>query len=104
MENPFLKHRSRQSWIDEYSQAHQHPVNRACHTFGIPLVALSIICAILSFIWSSLWSLTALLFVLGWILQFVGHAFEGKPPEFFKDWRFLFVGLQWWWAKLRGKA
>ena len=44
------------------------------------------------------------LFVLGWALQFVGHAFEGKPPEFFKDWRFIFVGLRWWFAKLRGRA
>jgi hypothetical protein len=36
--------------------------------------------------------------------QFVGHAFERKPPEFLKDWRFLFVGLRWWLAKLAGKA
>ena len=46
------------------------------------------------------WELVAGLFVLGWIFQFVGHAFEGKPPEFFKDWRFLFVGLRWWFAKV----
>jgi len=44
------------------------------------------------------------MFVVGWVLQFVGHAAEGKPPEFFHDWRFLFVGLRWWLAKLRGKA
>jgi uncharacterized membrane protein YGL010W len=42
--------------------------------------------------------------VLEWVFQFVGHAFERKPPEFFKDWRFLFVGLRWWAAKLRGKV
>ena len=46
----------------------------------------------------------ATLFVLGWVLQFVGHAVEGKPPEFFKDPRFLLVGLRWWFAKMRGKA
>ena len=34
----------------------------------------------------------------------VGHGFEGKPPEFLKDPRFLFVGLRWWFAKVRGKA
>ena len=28
----------------------------------------------------------------------------GKPPEFFQDWRFLFVGLRWWFAKMAGKA
>ena len=37
-------------------------------------------------------------------LQFLGHAVEGKPPEFLKDWRFLFVGLRWWFAKIRGRA
>ena len=31
-------------------------------------------------------------------------AVEGKPPEFFKDWRYLFVGLRWWAAKVQGKA
>lgn len=44
------------------------------------------------------------LFVVGWILQFVGHAVEGKPPEFFHDWRFLLVGVRWWVAKIRGRA
>ena len=44
------------------------------------------------------------LFVVGWVFQFIGHAFEGKPPEFLKDWRFLFVGLRWWFAKMAGKA
>ena len=48
--------------------------------------------------------LVAIFFVAGWVLQFVGHAFERKPPEFLKDWRFLFVGLRWWLAKLRGRA
>jgi uncharacterized membrane protein YGL010W len=51
-----------------------------------------------------LWLWALALFVVGWIFQFVGHAFEGKPPEFFKDWRFLFVGLRWWVAKMRGRA
>jgi hypothetical protein len=26
----------------------------------------------------------------------VGHAYEKKPPEFFRDWRFLLVGARWW--------
>ena len=42
------------------------------------------------------------LFVIGWILQFIGHYYEGKPPEFFKDYRFLFVGLRWWFKKIVG--
>ena len=39
-----------------------------------------------------------------WIFQFAGHYAEKTPPEFFHDWCFLFVGLRWWWAKVRGKA
>ena len=44
------------------------------------------------------------LFAVGWTLQFIGHAFEQKMPEFFHDWRFLFVGLRWWVAKIRGRV
>jgi uncharacterized membrane protein YGL010W len=51
-----------------------------------------------------LWPYALALFVIGWILQFVGHYVEGKPPEFLRDWRFLFVGLRWWLAKMRGRA
>ena len=49
------------------------------------------------------WKLGLGVFVVGWIFQFLGHAVEGKPPEFFKDWRFLFVGLRWWAAKVSGR-
>ena len=50
------------------------------------------------------WQAGVALWVAGWTLQFLGHAVEGKPPEFFRDWRFLFVGLRWWVAKLRGRV
>ena len=96
--------RSWEEWVAQYAQSHRHPVNRACHTIGIPLIAASIpIAAIAPFV-SGLWVLPLLMFVVGWILQFIGHWFEGKPPEFFSDWRFLFVGLRWWFAKMRGNA
>ena len=44
------------------------------------------------------------IFIAGWVLQFIGHAFEGKAPEFFKDWRFLFVGFRWWLLKISGRV
>ena len=50
------------------------------------------------------WPVPLTLFVVGWVFQFIGHAVEGKPPEFFQDWRFLLVGLRWWMAKVRGRA
>ena len=38
------------------------------------------------------------LFVIMWILQFVGHKIEGKKPSFFEDLRYLLVGPAWWWG------
>jgi uncharacterized membrane protein YGL010W len=91
-------------WIAQYATSHQHPVNRVCHTIGIPLIALSIPLFVVALLVPGFWKIPLALFVVGWVFQFIGHAFEGKPPEFFKDWRFLFVGLRWWVAKLRGRA
>ena len=91
-------------WIAQYAQRHQHPVNRFCHTLGIPMIALSVLLLIPAIFVPKLWPLPLALFVVGWIFQFVGHYYEGKPPEFFHDWRFLFVGLRWWFAKLKGQA
>jgi len=99
-----LGNRSNEEWIAEYATAHTHPVNRVCHTIGIPMIAISVVLGLASFFVAGLWRWALALFVLGWIFQFVGHYYEKKPPEFFKDWRFLFVGLRWWLAKLRGKA
>jgi uncharacterized membrane protein YGL010W len=94
--------RSWDEWIDEYSQAHEHPVNRLMHTFGIPMIALSLLMIPFCFFVFGLWRIALALFVVGWILQFVGHYFEGKPPEFLKDYRFLFVSLRWWFKKVLG--
>ncbi len=93
-----------QEWVARYSRSHQHPVNRMCHTLGIPTILVSVGVFLIGFRYHRLWAWALGLFVAGWVLQFVGHAFEGKPPEFFKDWRFLFVGVRWWWAKIKGKA
>jgi len=96
--------RSWDDWIAEYSQSHTHPANRLCHTIGIPMIALSIVIFLVGLVVPKLLLPAAVLFGVGWIFQFIGHAYERKPPEFLKDWRFLFVGLRWWVAKLRGRA
>jgi uncharacterized membrane protein YGL010W len=99
-----LGNRSTDEWIAQYAQSHQHPFNRFCHTLGIPMIAISILLLLASVAVAGLWRYGLGLFILGWIFQFVGHFVEGKPPEFFRDWRFLFVGLRWWLAKLQGRA
>jgi uncharacterized membrane protein YGL010W len=37
----------------------------------------------------------AILFVLAWIAQFIGHMIEGRKPSFFEDVKFLLIGPAW---------
>ena len=97
-----MRHSS-DDWVTRYAASHQHPVNRLCHTVGIPLIVVSLAMLVASAAFHPLFVPAIVLFVAGWVFQFVGHAFEGKPPEFFHDWRFLFVGLRWWIAKISGR-
>jgi len=43
----------------------------------------------------SLRVLCAVIFAIAWVLQFVGHAVEGKKPSFLKDVQFLLIGPLW---------
>lgn len=81
--------------LEKYRQDHQNPVNKALHTVGIPMIVGSLLILPINPL------LAVGMFVLGWILQFVGHAFEGKMPSFFSDPRFLLVGPMWFVKKLR---
>ncbi len=96
--------RSDQQWVEQYASGHQNPINRFCHTLGIPLIALSLPLFLASLFYRPLWRVALAFFAVGWIFQFVGHAFERSWPEFFHDYRFLFIGLRWWMMKMRGKA
>jgi uncharacterized membrane protein YGL010W len=91
-------------WIALYASSHRNPVNRICHTLGIPAILVSLGLFLLSIFVHRLWVYGLTFLLVGWMLQFIGHAFEHKEPEFFHDWRFLFVGVRWWWAKIQGKA
>jgi uncharacterized membrane protein YGL010W len=51
-----------------------------------------------------LWAVSAAVFALAWIGQFVGHAVEGKRPSFFKDVQFLLIGPIWLLAALYRRA
>lgn len=83
-------------FIEEYKRTHTHPMNRLTHSFGIPMIVVAIPLAFVN------WKIALGLFVVGWILQFIGHAYEGKPPAFFKNPVFLLVGPIWWVKKLFG--
>jgi uncharacterized membrane protein YGL010W len=96
--------KSSQQWVEEYQEGHTHPVNKACHALGIPMISASIPLFIVAYVLRRFWQVPVTLFTVGWGFQFVGHAFEGKRPEFMKDPRFLFVGLRWWVTKVAGAA
>lgn len=76
--------------LAEYRRDHQNPVNKAFHMVGIPIILLSIPLLLIAP------QIGVALFVFGWILQFIGHAFEGKAPTFFRDPSFLLVGATWY--------
>jgi uncharacterized membrane protein YGL010W len=84
-----------------YEAAHRHPVTRAMHMFGIPMIVTAPLVALLVSPWLALG-----LFVGGWILQFVAHyVFEKNDPQFFGDPRNLLVGVIWSgieWGRLFG--
>ena len=42
-----------------------------------------------------LWILMSILFVVAWVVQFVGHQHEGKKPSFIEDLQFLMIGPAW---------
>ncbi|HYP00298.1 MAG TPA: DUF962 domain-containing protein [Pyrinomonadaceae bacterium] len=77
------------SFMEDYKAKHRHPLNRLTHSIGIPMIVLSL--PLFFFNWR--WALA--LFVVGWILQFVGHWIEGNQPAFFRNPVYLLVGPLW---------
>ncbi|WP_018981703.1 Mpo1 family 2-hydroxy fatty acid dioxygenase [Salinimonas chungwhensis] len=69
---------------------------------GAAMTLLTLACfggiAVLEAAGLSVWQFCLALFVVMWILQFVGHKVEGKKPSFLEDLRFLLVGPAWWWV------
>ena len=43
----------------------------------------------------ALWLVCAIIFVIAWIGQFIGHKIEGKKPSFLTDLKFLLIGPIW---------
>src|SRR5436853_5061938 len=84
------------SFVENYKAKHKHPLNRLSHSIGIPMIVLSL--PLFFFNWR--WALV--LFVVGWVFQFIGHVIEGNRPAFFKNPLYLLVGP--WWLIRRAMA
>ncbi len=75
--------------LQNYRAKHQHPLNKLCHSVGIPMIVISLPLVFFN------WPLALTLFAGGWILQFLGHKIEGNQPAFFKNPVYLLVGPLW---------
>ena len=75
-----MSKRSWSCWIAEYAKSHRHPVNRLCHTVGIPTIAVAVVMFAAALFVHALWAPAVWLFVVGWMFQLVGHVIEGTPP------------------------
>ncbi|MCB9506351.1 MAG: DUF962 domain-containing protein [Myxococcales bacterium] len=84
--------------LDNYKADHTHPMNRATHMIGIPMIVVSLPLLVV------MPPAGIALFVIGWVFQFIGHAFEGNMPSFFRDPRYLLVGPMFFVEKVRGLA
>jgi uncharacterized membrane protein YGL010W len=80
MTNPF---------VDNYKSKHRHPLNRLSHSIGIPMIVVSLPLFFVTWRWA------LGLFVVGWVLQFVGHLIEGNQPAFYSNPFYLMVGPGW---------
>lgn len=76
---------------DEYQRylaEHRHPLNRATHFIGIPLIVSSLIAAPL--LWD--WRILAVGQIVGWFFQLVGHRIEDNRPALLKRPISLLIG------------
>ena len=83
------------AWANRYEKSHQNPINRVFHTFGIPMIAVSIPLFLIAPLVRGFRKIPLSLVTEGQICQVLGHLIEGKPLEFLKDWRLCwsdFVG------------
>lgn len=63
-----------------YWSRHRHPLNRALHMIGVPLLVAACVLAVVQLVqgrWD-LWWRPAILLVVSYLLQWVGHRIEGN--------------------------
>ncbi len=97
-------------WLAKFDVSWAHVISipvlyyyfRLSGPIGAAMTLLTLACfggiALLENAGISVWQFCLALFIVMWILQFVGHKIEGKKPSFLEDLRFLLVGPAWWWV------
>lgn len=80
-----------------YDESHRHPMNRALHLAGIPLIAISALAAVSPWRPAGLTTRSCLAgFAAGWGLLFLGHYIEGNRPVVLSHPTVLARAPLWW--------
>lgn len=97
-------------WLAQFDVSWAHIISipvlyyyfRLSGPIGAAMTLLTLACfggiALLEKTGISVWQFCLALFIVMWVLQFIGHKIEGKKPSFLEDLRFLLVGPAWWWV------
>jgi len=84
--------------LQSYEGEHRHPVNRALHAIGIPVIVASFPIAL----WN--WKVAIAVHLAGWAILWTGHWIEGNLPASWKNPAIIFVAPVWWVRRLVAKA
>ncbi|HMO35996.1 MAG TPA: DUF962 domain-containing protein [Gemmatales bacterium] len=66
------------TWLREWMKRHQNPISFILHLIGIPMTVAALVPILLNSTSGMAWVYAAMLFLGGYVLQFVGHAIEGN--------------------------
>ena len=91
-----LGNRPMSEWIARYTQSHQHPINRLCHTFGIPMIAASVPLFLAAIFVEGLWPIPLGLFVVGGSCSSSVITTRASRPSS------SMIGASCWWASAGG--
>lgn len=76
-------------YMAQYDHEHHNGWNKLLHGIGIPMIFIGVATLFFS------WRIGLVVFLLGWVLLFVGHRIEGNKPAFFQGPVYLLVGPVW---------
>src|SRR5260370_28529212 len=68
-------------WVDRYEKSHQNPINRVFHTFGIPMIAVSIPLFLIAPLVRGFWKIPLSLFTAGWVFPILWDILERKTTQ-----------------------
>ena len=79
-------------WVSEYAAGHQHAINRLMHTWGIPMIAISIPMFGLCFVEPQIFWLAATLFIIGGYYSLSATGLKERHPSFLRTGAFCLSG------------